>query len=178
LWAARHAPVDAAGTCYGRSDVPVRLPPEQAASRLVEAWAGPVPRTVWSSPSPRCRDVAARLAPSWAANLVTDARLGELDFGAWEGRTWAAIERDDGAAFARWMGEWRTAPPPGGECPADLEARVRAWARALEPDGPHALVAHAGVVRALSVVLEDASWDEAMARPVEHLVWRRFPLDR
>jgi alpha-ribazole phosphatase len=169
LIVARHAPPMIDGICYGRSDVPTELDPAQAALALLEALPNPRFDRVWSSPSERCIAPARLVASRLALPLSVDERLLELDFGQWEGRRWHEIESHDRAAFARWMDDWRTARPPGGESVPDLEARVRAWFEALEP-GRHLLVGHAGVIRALRVVGGRCDWHVAMERPVVPLV--------
>jgi alpha-ribazole phosphatase len=175
---ARHAPVDAAGLCYGRSDVRPSIAPEIAADDLDVGAHGD---RIWSSPSPRCLRLAEEIAARRKLPLVVDDRLQELDFGRWEGRTWTAIEREDGAAYQRWMEHWKVEAPPGGESIADLEARIAAWLAARNGLRRHRardgdlVIAHAGVVRALWVACEGLDWDQAFARPVPHLSWISIP---
>lgn len=85
LWLLRHAPVLAApGLCYGRTD----LPADPAATRrAAETLALQLPRgtVVKTSPLQRCELLALdlqALRPDLA--FKTDARLAEMDFGAWE----------------------------------------------------------------------------------------------
>lgn len=179
LWVARHPPVVAENLCYGRTDVPTRISHEHAASLLADSFlpghaATAWPEIVWTSPVSRCRGVAEHLAKRVGAELRVDDALYEMDFGVWDGRTWADIEATDGDAYLRWLHEWEHVAPPGGEAPRDLEQRVRTWTESLEPQRCHALVAHAGVVRALHVVLAARSWPEAMEIRVEHLAWSRL----
>jgi alpha-ribazole phosphatase len=176
LWVARHAPVAVTSTCYGRTDVATSVSAEEAAALLVDAYEGVPPAVVWSSPMTRCLSVAALVARSFDASLRVDASLHELDFGAWDGLTWSAITREHPAAYARWLEDWENVPPPRGELPRDLELRVRTWLGAVDTGQTHALVAHAGVVRALRVVAEGSSWLEAMERAAPHLSWSRFAL--
>jgi len=110
--------------------------------------------------------------------LAIDEALGELHFGVWEGRPWTAIQTEERAAYEAWMSDWQRIAPPGGERPADIEARVRAWLLALASDGVDWVIAHSGVVRALSVVIEKCSWPDAMRREVRHLSWTPFPRDQ
>jgi alpha-ribazole phosphatase len=162
LRVARHAPVTVKGICYGQSDVETELSADDAARALGAVSAS----CVWSSPSRRCAEIAARLG----ATHRVDARLLELSFGDWEGRAWSSLEGD--ALFDAWMRDWKSVAPPGGESVPQLESRVRAWLAELA--GEHALVAHAGVVRALRVILRGQSWDEAMRVEVPHLAWDTF----
>ena len=174
VWAVRHAPVRAAGLCYGRSEVPPALAPELAAARVLALGTWSIGQ-VWSSPSARCREPAAHIAAALGASLVIDERLYELDFGAWEGRSWEELHESDGVAFAHWSADWLHAAPPGGETVAQLEGRVRAWQAELRRDQDHLLLAHAGVIRALQVIA-GGQWPAAMATAIEHLAPHRFTL--
>ena len=181
LWAARHPPVVARGLCYGRADVQLAESAERAADELRGTFPQAPCSVVWSSPSSRCASVAKVLASHWQADLRLDARLSELDFGDWEGRAWSSIEREEPAAFSTWMNDWKTAAPPGGESIEALAARVGAWLSELREGafeqsaaGAPVVLAHAGVIRALLVLLEGLPWDDAMKRDVPHLAWQRF----
>ncbi|WP_437286123.1 histidine phosphatase family protein [Sorangium sp. So ce406] len=200
LVAFRHAPVPLSGVCYGRLDVAAELSAEAAAAAIERALADLClrPRAVWSSPLSRCAAPAAELAARLGAPHAVDERLLEIAYGAWEGRAWSDIERDDPIAYAAWLDGWERVGPPGGESALEVEARVRSFWRALgatsgafsapgapgtsgdvvDPVGarPHLLVAHAGVLRALRVVACGASWVEAMSAPAPHLAPERFPL--
>lgn len=176
LWVARHAPAVDGAICYGRTDVAVQLAPERAAASLLGSYRGDPPHHVWSSPASRCRLVAEHLAASLRVPLTVDDALGELHFGAWEGRLWTVIQTEERATYEAWMNDWQRLAPPGGERPADIEARVRTWLFALASDGVQWVVAHSGVVRALSVVIEKYSWPDAMRREVPHLSWTEFAL--
>ncbi|WP_437304587.1 histidine phosphatase family protein [Sorangium sp. So ce388] len=201
LVAFRHAPVPLASICYGRLDVAAELSAEAVATTIERALGdlGLRPRAIWSSPLSRCAGPAAELAARLGAPHAVDERLLEIAYGAWEGRAWSDIERDDPIAYGAWLDGWERVGPPGGESALDVEARVRSFWRALgetprasgaldatprtsggamDPVGarPHLLVAHAGVLRALRVVACGASWIEAMSAPAPHLVAERFPL--
>ena len=179
LWAARHPAVAVHGVCYGRTDVPLADDAGVSAARLHATFPGAARSAVWSSFSSRCATVALDLAARWGATTPRDPRLLELDFGAWEGRAWGDLERENTAAYARWMSEWQVAAPPEGETLATFRARVASWLSDRRADRDHeapALVAHAGVIRALRVLVDGESWESAMARDVPHLAWQRFAL--
>lgn len=186
LIAVRHAPraSSVAGVCYGARDVEVTLSPGDAADAMAEQLgsdAGPGSiDVVWSSPLVRCAGPARSLAQRIGAELRIDPRLLELDHGVFEGREWDEIHRSDGEALARWGEFWLEEGPPGGESARDLEARVAAWFNEHVDRGGsrqdaaplprrHLLVAHAGPVRALHVILGLAEWAEAMRIPVPPL---------
>jgi alpha-ribazole phosphatase len=174
LWVARHAPAVDGAMCYGRTDIAVKLAPELAAEQLLASYRGAPPSRIWTSPASRCRRVAERLAATLDLPLTVDDALAELHFGAWEGRLWTEIQTVERVAFEAWGQDWQRIAPPGGELPLDIEARVRRWFLALAPDGIDWVIAHSGVVRALSVVIERYSWPDAMRREVPHLTWAAF----
>jgi alpha-ribazole phosphatase len=173
---ARHAPAIDADICYGHTDVAVRVTPEDAAAGLLATYRGEPPRHIWSSPASRCRLVAERLAATLNVPLRVEEALRELHFGAWEGRQWTAIKAEERTTFEAWMNDWQRVPPPGGERPIDIEARVRAWLDGFTSSGVDWLIAHSGVVRALSVIVEGYTWENAMRREVRHLEWAEFLL--
>lgn len=132
-------PVIEAGICYGRLDIDAHAP-HAIAERIKPLLPQGVP--VYSSPLRRARQLAEALHPS----PLIDARLAEIDFGDWEGRAWDDIERD---ALDAWAADVIGFTPPGGESVAQLQERVLDFAATLAPQPAVALVAHAGVLRAL-----------------------------
>lgn len=169
LFAARHARVAVDGLCYGRQEVETILGDEETAQAILDRLGDQRDRidAVWTSPASRCRRPAERIAETLGVLAHVCAPLHELHYGEWEGRSWDALEREDGERLRRWMGSWQSEAPPGGETVDDLEGRVGEWLKASEPSG--LLVGHAGVIRALWVILRSASWEDAMAREIEHL---------
>lgn len=153
----RHTrPAGAEGLCYGRTDLPPGPDLPAEAARLAAALP-PVARIV-TSPLTRCARLAATLAAARGLPLAVEPRLVEIDFGAWEGRAWAAIPR---AEIDAWAADLLYARPHGGETVAELAARAAeglAAAAAAGP-GPVLVVAHAGVIRAaLAPQLGPAAW--------------------
>ena len=148
LWLVRHAaPLVAPGTCYGALDVPADAQSTRAAAERL-ATALPPGARVAHSTLQRCELLALdlqALRPDLA--LKTDARLAEMDFGAWEGQPWGHIPR---AAFDAWLADFADAPPgEGGETVRALMARVGAAWDDWRASGADALwVTHAGVMRA------------------------------
>jgi len=153
----RHGEAEgAAGRCVGQCDLPLAPRGRADVARLAAEWHAP-PARIWTSDLARARASAEILAASMGltARVTVDARLREMSFGAWDGREWAALEREDGAALAAWMARWDEAATPDGESFGDVIARAGAWladavaqARAAGVDRV-AVVAHAGSIRAL-----------------------------
>ena len=144
----RHLPAAGAeGRAVGRTDLELADP--GAARRWADAWSLEPPAHVVASPLARAQQTAAALADRWGLGVEGEPRLAELDFGRWDGRTWAEIERDDGDALGAWMADWTATPAPGGESFADVQARVRDWLDDVNRDA--VVVAHAGSIRAVLV---------------------------
>ena len=144
-------PLIAEGVCYGCLDVDCEDPLPIAERLRTQLPAG---TPIISSPLQR----AHKLAKAIDTDARCDARLREIDFGGWEGRRWDTIDR---ALLDAWAADMRDFCPHGGESVRQLETRVIDFARWLAASGlPRvALVAHAGVLRALSGY------------------WRNLPLD-
>lgn len=165
----RHPPLpQLQGVCYGRRDDD---PPPGAHGLAAQALCAAHPRLLrlplLSSPARRCRGLAEALcAQAGVGDGATrcDPRLWELDFGAWEGLRWDALPR---AALDRWAEDVVGFRPPGGESFRDLVARVDDCLRTL--DGPHLIVAHAGVIRAATHLLGGLPLAEAAAVEVPYL---------
>lgn len=164
LYLIRHTRVGCApGLCYGQLDVPLAegFAAEAQAARetLARRFPDGLP-PVWSSPSLRCR----ALADALGAPYRIDARLMELNFGAWEGRTWSEL---DSPEARHWGDHWQSAAPPGGESLPELLARLRRFLAELG-SGDALLITHAGPIRALHHLLLGESLEHAFRRPVGH----------
>ena len=84
-----------------------------------------------SSPLLRARETAEaiRTAPCEVPRppLETDARLVEMDYGAWEGRTYDEIDASDGDRRRRWESDPADNRCPGGESGNDVARRAAAF---------------------------------------------------
>lgn len=148
LWLVRHAPVLAdPGLCYGATNLPADASATRAAAERL-ARSLPEGTRVVSSPLQRC-ELLAQILLGLRPDLIytLDDRLREMDFGAWEGHTWADIPR---AAFDRWMADFADAAPgAGGESVRTLMTRVGAAWDEWRASGADAVwITHAGVMRA------------------------------
>ncbi len=137
-------PIGAAGVCYGRTDLPVR---HQALTRAVEALRPMVAGPVVSSPLRRCTALAEALDSTYNS----DPRLVELDFGDWEGRPWADIDR---AEFDRWAAEYVNTAPPGGETWGAVQRRANDFLdeQRYGSQAARTVITHAGVIRAMVAI--------------------------
>ncbi len=113
-------------------DVSINDAGRQQAQALAQRLAPVAFDRVITSPLFRARETAEIIVRGGARHprasaLEADPRLREMDYGAWEGRTYAEIDQADGA-FRR---EWAQSPDrlacPGGESGLAVAERVRGF---------------------------------------------------
>ena len=156
-WLVRHTRADIAdGICYGRSDIDLPASFDADAQPLLAALSREPEVAVYSSPLRRCARLAQRIGAP-----VFDARLQEVDFGAWELKPWAKV---DSAALEQWAADpldWRV---PGGETVRELAMRACAVLDEIKSFSvPNAcLVTHGGVVRMLCAYLWRQPFERAL----------------
>lgn len=86
-----------------------------------------------TSPLRRARETAevVTAASGEGIRLEADPRLAEMDYGRWEGLTYAQVEALDPELRGRWELDPATLACPGGESGTDVAARVRDFLRDL-----------------------------------------------
>jgi ribonuclease H / adenosylcobalamin/alpha-ribazole phosphatase len=121
----------------GRNELPLTTAGEQQAAALAGRVAafGEVAAVV-SSPLRRARQTAEAIATRLALDVETDDNLAEVDFGAWEGKTFGEVQAMQPEELSAWLASTDVAPP-GGESFAAAGRRVRRGRDAL-------MAAHAG----------------------------------
>ena len=144
----RHTrPLVSEDVCYGVTDLEPASTFEADATRVVDAL--PRAERLVTSPLRRCRRLAERIGAAQSLVPEVDARLREMDFGAWEGVPWAAIPRFE---LDAWAADFLHARPHGGESVHGLYERCRAAAAEYRETGlSHIAVTHAGVIKAMRV---------------------------
>ncbi len=165
IWGLRHARVAVPpGVCYGRSDFPMTDGFDDEIMRLRAALPNGL-KEIWSSPAGRCLHTAHALAAG--LSLRTDARLLELDFGEWEGRTWDSFHD---ARSDHWAEDPWNRRPPGGETGAELAARVASCREEILScaAGDVLIVTHAGVLRVWQGLTQGLTGPAVMDLPAPH----------
>ncbi|MFI8260214.1 bifunctional RNase H/acid phosphatase [Streptomyces sp. NPDC085665] len=108
------------------------------ASAVAEALAarGTV-QAIVSSPLRRCRETAQAVADRLGLTVTVEEGLREVDFGAWEGLTFAEVRERFPDDLQAWLDSPKAAPTGGGESFAAATRRISATRDRL-------LAAHAG----------------------------------
>jgi len=126
------------------------------------------PLTIVSSDLRRAHETALTLSEHSGQPVRIDTRLRETHLGDWQGRTHSEIDAMSPGARIAWRDDARWAPH-GGESRidvadrslplvAELVAAEPEWG-ADEPDRPVVLVAHGGLIAALTAALLDLPVD-------------------
>ena len=151
LYLIRHTTPDIApGVCYGQIDIDV-ADSFAAEAPSVLRFLPPIELIV-TSPLRRAHRLAEYLAQTQHCPMRSDARLMEKHFGAWEGKAWDDIARQD---LDAWAAAVMGYAPPGGESAQQLLERVQDFWHELSqlPQHDIAVVAHGGSIRALLALI-------------------------
>jgi len=155
------------GRLQGMTDT-VLSPRGEADART---WRLPVPADGWkrfSSPLCRARRTAELLQPAVA--VTVEARLREMSFGAWEGRTLPELRETVGEAFIATENKGLDFQPPDGESPRAVMQRIAGWTAEIAAQGePVVAITHKAAIRAVLALA--TGWD-MMGRPPVKLDWR------
>lgn len=91
----------------------------------------------------------------------TDPRLVEVNFGDWQGYTFAELEaRQPGSTHGRSLAKWDFCPPgEGAESYQMMSERIRPWFEGIGQ--PTVAVIHGGVMRAIFRLVESISTQQA-----------------
>ena len=125
------------------------------AQRIADAWR---PTHIYTSPMGRCIETATAIAKTTGAAAKTCDDLNDLDYGAWQFKTFDDAKKQNPDLFAAWFAAPHLVRFPNGESLQDLVARVANALRmvlARHPDETIVLVGHDSVNRALLLELLD-----------------------
>lgn len=161
----RHTPpVVAPGICYGRLEVELAADFARDAQIIKDLLQAA--DTIVYSPAARTRRLAYFLAREFECECNEDARLLEMDFGAWEGRAWNDIPC---AELEAWSADVLHYTPPAGESAAQMLQRVQ---QVLDevlamPQRHIVLVAHGGTLRAILSLLARIELQQTLRWQIE-----------
>jgi len=119
------------------------------AARIAGAWR---PVKIYTSPMGRCVATGAAIAQATGAPAEICADLNDIDYGAWQFKTFDAAKAADPALFAAWFATPQLVRFPAGESLQDLAARAGNVLRLVlerHRDGTIVLVGHDSVNRVL-----------------------------
>lgn len=153
----RHGAPELQGTFLGQLD---SAPTPEGIADCVAAVAGMAFGRIVTSPLRRAVAAAEAIAAAADMEVQVDPQWRELDFGDWDGRSYAELTPDHAPALKAFWKDPDADAPPGGERWSAICARVSAAIGDIvgEDDGtdnepPVLVVAHGGSMRAALAVL-------------------------
>lgn len=138
----------------------------RAQVRAAAEWLSPIAEridVVVASPVRRTRESAQILAELLGHEVLEEPGFAEMEFGDWDGLTFAEVAERDQAGLDAWLGSLDV-PPPGGESFRAVEERVLgALARVREQHAGRTVVVVSHVTPIKTLVAQ------AMGAPLEAL---------
>ncbi|MFZ0721903.1 MAG: histidine phosphatase family protein [Xanthobacteraceae bacterium] len=91
------------------------------AQRIAGAWR---PSHIYTSPLSRCIETATVIAEACGIAAKCCDELNDIDYGAWQFKTFAEAKALDPALFAAWLATPQSVRFPSGESLQDVAARI------------------------------------------------------
>src|SRR5260370_617641 len=120
--------------------------------------------SIWASDRRRAWHTAALAVPR--ARVRQDARLRELDFGVFDGRTYEENLARYPQRFPAWLADPWTVRPPLRETLAELATRIESWLAQLAPGQNGLAFTHGGPMRVTPARALGVSLAQARRVPV------------
>jgi broad specificity phosphatase PhoE len=135
----------------GFRDTPLNDTGWREASALAERMRDAELRSLWSSDLSRARETAEIVGTRVGLEPRLDARLREANRGAWEGRLFIDIEREEPQRYAAWRRAGDSFRFPGGESLRDQLERVSSAVEDVRRSGelPALVICHGGSIRVM-----------------------------
>ncbi len=149
IYLLRHGDTGKQGCYLGATDVPLSAKGLAQVRDTAKTLRQKNIDRVFCSPMLRCRQTFEQL--ELANPYRIDELLKEVDFGRWEGKSFAEIVAGDAEAVADWARDPAQFCFPGGEALVNFHNRVSAIMKMLGEDSSERIlvVTHGGVIRHL-----------------------------
>jgi alpha-ribazole phosphatase len=137
----------------GLTDLSLSEKGREQADRLAQWLANKPIEVIFSSPLKRSRETAEIIASKFNLEVVILSELREIDFGEWEGLTYAEIKGRFGDLIDRWLKDASLVDIPAGENWSDVMERVSSFLSkvATTTQDVGVAVTHGGLIKALVV---------------------------
>jgi alpha-ribazole phosphatase len=149
IYLLRHGDTGRQGCYIGSTDVPLSAKGRQQVRDTANNLRRENIDGVFCSPMLRCRQTCEQL--QLAIPCHVNELLKEVDFGRWEGKSFADIAKGDAEMVAAWMSDPTHFCFPGGEALMNFHNRVAAIMQLLGADNNKRIlvVTHGGIIRHL-----------------------------
>ncbi len=136
----------------GQNDVELNDHGKQQAKALGEHLAQETIHSVFSSDLVRAHQTTKIITARKEREVILDQRLREMDFGDWEGLTYAEIEQNYPDELTVWQDDLMSTSPPGGETLKKFSGRVNLAVKDIiqsYTDQNVLIVSHGGVLQVI-----------------------------
>lgn len=123
---------------------------EQMAQDFAETYRHEPWAAIYASPMKRTIATAKPLAEALGVEMRLRPGLKEIRYGAWEGKTQAAVREQYGDDYINWMTEPAWNPPTGGETSVEIANRAMPVVAEIEEEfteGRVLIVSHKATIR-------------------------------
>lgn len=126
LYLIRHGQTDwnIQGKIQGSHDIPLNDTGRSQAARLAKGMDSRPVTKIFSSTLARAVETARMVGDRQKVDIYLVPGLIEVEFGKWEGMTWAEIKEEYPAEYERWSVNPVDVAPPGGETQMEAMKRV------------------------------------------------------
>lgn len=165
IWFIRHTSVDVPrGTCYGRTDVPLRDTFEEEAAAVLKNIGETSFEAVYSSPLTRARRLASYCG---YPEPIVEPRVLEVNYGEWE---MANFLENPTPGMLAWYEDWKNVRPPGGETFREAFLRVSGFIEELKVSGMEraAVFCHGGVLICAAIFSGSIPFEDALPGAFEY----------
>jgi len=140
-----------AGIAQGWNDSELSDKGREQIRGLAERLVAYAPTTIYSSPLGRAISTAEVIGNVTGVKVVTLDDLREMNYGAWEGRSFLDVRREYEEIYQRWIDD-ETCRCPDGESHADVRARLERAFAAMNSERP-IVVTHGTAIRIAATAL-------------------------
>ena len=140
-----------AGIAQGWNDSALSEKGQSQVRALAERLAQYAPDAILSSPLGRAYTTAMAIREVVGVPIQTVEDLSEMNYGAWEGRSFLDVRKDDAAAYHRWIADGEAACPDG-ESHADVRRRIERALSNITAKRP-VIVTHGTAIRIAATAL-------------------------
>jgi broad specificity phosphatase PhoE len=167
------------GRWQGRTDIPLNERGRRQARELADTLRDQPVGAVYSSTLARAYDTALEIARVHDLRVHRDARLDEIDQGAWEGRRRDEIVVSHPDELERWKSYPIDLRLPGGETLVEVRQRVRAALDdiiLLHEGRTICIVAHSVSMAVVKHELQGLALPDALRTLPGNASWERIPV--
>lgn len=125
IYLIRHGQTDwnIQGKIQGSHDIPLNETGYRQAQMLAKGMSSRTVKRIFASPLIRAAETAKALGKEKKVDVCFMPKLVEVEFGKWEGLTWAEIKKEYPKEYEQWSLNSAEATPPGGETQNEIIKR-------------------------------------------------------